>query len=282
MEEHVINVLLAEDDPTDAMLLKESLAYVGGIDFRIEHVDCLAACLEAVRRSTFDAVLIDLGLPDSSGLETFRTLRDEAPGAVILVLSGLEDEETAIKAVQMGAEDYLMKSQVRTSLLGRMIRYAIERHGLKKQLEDKRTREAQALELRSMDGLSVPPGTNMTAGLYGGGSLRENMSDAFDSLARQYAQILDTSLELRTYKSERSLSDDLRELGNELGLLRAAPRDLVEIHSTVIRDKIRGTSVRKSEALLEEGRLAVLETMGYLAGFYRSFYTATARKGTPP
>lgn len=274
-----IRVLLAEDNPTDALLLKESLGDVAGVVFAMRHVECLVDCLEILSQETFDAVLIDLGLPDSTGLETFRRIREAAPEAVILVLTGLEDEDTGVKAVQMGAEDYLMKSQVRTSLLGRIVRYAIERHELKKRLEETREREARDREVQSVEQLSTAPSTPVTASIYAGSSLRENAPETFNDLVREYARLLEVSLELRTYKTGRTLSDELRDLGNEFGMLRASPRDVVEIHATVLKEKLRGLNSQKAQALLEEGRVAVLELMGYVAGFYRSFYTLPARRG---
>ncbi|MCX7008386.1 MAG: ATP-binding protein, partial [Kiritimatiellaeota bacterium] len=76
---------------------------------------------------TFGLVLLDLGLPDSRGIETFLSLHRQVPQIPIIVLSGLDDEPTAIKALQSGAQDYLVKSNVDSHLLVRAVRYAIER-----------------------------------------------------------------------------------------------------------------------------------------------------------
>lgn len=87
----------------------------------------------------FDLVLLDLTLPDSRGLETFLYLRRNAPELPIIVLSGLEDEELALRAVREGAQDYLFKGQIEPNLLARAIRYAIERKRLETELSHQET-----------------------------------------------------------------------------------------------------------------------------------------------
>lgn len=268
-----IRILLAEDNPTDFLLLKEALGHTSNVSFNISHVECLAECIEALQKERFDAVLIDLGLPDSTGLSTFQSLREYADHTVVVVLTALEDEDVGMKAVQMGAEDYLMKSEVRTSLLGRMIRYAIERTELRRKLEESRDREAHEREVRSIERLATPA-TQVTAAMYAGSSLREGMPEEFVKIATRYSRVLDGSLERRVYKTEDKLSDHLLDLGNDLGLLRASARDVVEVHSTVLKDKIKGLPLAKAHALLEESRLALLELMGDVVSFYRSSYIA--------
>lgn len=273
-----IRVLIAEDNPTDILLFKESLGQASNASFHITHVQCLADCIEALKKERFDAVLIDLGLPDSSGLNTFRALREYAQNTVFVVLTSLEDEDAGMRAVQMGAEDYLMKSEVRTSLLGRLIRYAIERTELRKQLEENRDRETHDREVQSVERLAISA-TQVASAMYCAGSLRESMPEEFVKISSRYSRMLDDSLEQRIYKTERSLSDQLMELGNDLGLLRASARDVVEVHSTVLKERIKGVPVVKARALLEEARLAVLELMGDVVSFYRAAYTAPPIKG---
>ena len=128
MDSHHIHLLLIEDDPVDAELLREMLAQARGISFELEWTETLSEGIERLALSGIDVVLLDLSLTDSSGLETLRRLRAASPRApVVVVLSGLSDEETSFQAVQEGAQDYLIKGQVDSSLLVRSIRYALER-----------------------------------------------------------------------------------------------------------------------------------------------------------
>ena len=97
-------VLLVEDNPGDARLIRIMLAESGYAPMRLVHVDRLAAALERVRQSDITVVLIDLGLPDSQGLETFVQLRDAVPHLPIVVLSGDTDTGLALRAVREGAQ----------------------------------------------------------------------------------------------------------------------------------------------------------------------------------
>jgi signal transduction histidine kinase len=123
----LIEILLIEDNPGDARLIKEYLSEVKNITFNFQLSERLAEGIEIVESENIDLVLLDLKLPDSEGLDTFRRIFAAAPHVPIIVLSGLNDETTAIKAVQMGAQDYLVKDKVESDLLIRSIRYAIER-----------------------------------------------------------------------------------------------------------------------------------------------------------
>jgi PAS domain S-box-containing protein/putative nucleotidyltransferase with HDIG domain len=122
-----INVLLIEDNPGDARLIQEMLAEGGKARFALECADCLLEGLGRLAANNIEVVLLDLGLPDSQGFDTFVKAYAQAPRMPILVLSGLDDEELAIKTVQEGAQDYLVKGQINSDLLVRAIRYAIER-----------------------------------------------------------------------------------------------------------------------------------------------------------
>jgi DNA-binding NarL/FixJ family response regulator len=118
-------VLLVEDNPGDARLIRIMLAEPGYAPVRLVHVDRLAAALERVRHSDITVVLLDLGLPDSQGLETFVELRDAVPHLPIVVLSGDTDTGLALRAVREGAQDYLLKSRVDSEILVRALRYAV-------------------------------------------------------------------------------------------------------------------------------------------------------------
>lgn len=131
-----IHALLVEDHPGDARLLRELLRDArGGDAIVVEHVERLAAALDCLRQADagIDVVLLDLSLPDSQGLETFVRLHRHAPSVPVVVLSGLDDERVALRAVQEGAQDYLVKGRVDGDTLVRALRYALERQRLEAQ-----------------------------------------------------------------------------------------------------------------------------------------------------
>jgi signal transduction histidine kinase len=123
----LINILLIEDNPGDARLIKEYLSDVKNIGFNLRVCERLNSGIEILESEYIDTILLDLNLPDSEGLKSFDKIFSTAPHVPIIVLTGLNDEITAISAVQKGAQDYLVKDNVEGNLLIRSIRYAIER-----------------------------------------------------------------------------------------------------------------------------------------------------------
>jgi PAS domain S-box-containing protein len=128
MKRKQVAILLIEDNPGDARLIREMLPEGKGAVHSLEWVESLTAGLQRIARGGIDLVLLDLGLPESAGLETLRRLRAGAGQLPVVVLSGLEDEDIAAQAVEEGAQDYLIKGQVDGGLLNRSIRYALERN----------------------------------------------------------------------------------------------------------------------------------------------------------
>ncbi len=123
-----IRILLIEDNPADALLLSESLAEISEFEAELVHAESLADGLDLLKSRAFDVVLLDLGLPDSHGLETLTEFCRRACDLPVLVMTGLDDMSTGLQAIQWGAQDYLIKKHMRGPLLDRVIRYAIERH----------------------------------------------------------------------------------------------------------------------------------------------------------
>lgn len=118
------SILLVEDSKADAKFVGTLL---NPSKYEVVHVTNLTSAFEQMERSDFDVVLLDLSLPDATGLDTFSALKEKGARFPIIILTGLNDEETAILAVKLGAQDFIHKSEVNGSFLERSIRYAIER-----------------------------------------------------------------------------------------------------------------------------------------------------------
>lgn len=123
MIDRQIKVLLIEDNPGDARLIGEMLSDVDGALFDLENADRLSEGLTRIQEGGIDAVLLDLGLPDSAGLDTFEKVYDQAP-EVPIVITGLDDTKLALEGVRMGAQDCLVKGRADCDLLARTLRYA--------------------------------------------------------------------------------------------------------------------------------------------------------------
>lgn len=128
MNNNIIKILLVEDNPGDARLLQEIFKESKTTKFKIILTDRISEAINRLEEADFDLVLLDLSLPDSSGIDTFRKVQLKNPDLPIVLLTGLDDETLAVKCVQEGAQDYLVKGQINNKALLRSIRHAIERH----------------------------------------------------------------------------------------------------------------------------------------------------------
>lgn len=122
-----INVLLIEDSPADTALIREMLSGSKKTKFKLFNARRLEEGLKIFNKNPINVLLLDLNLPDSSGIETFQKAHESVLDVPIVILSGFDDEDTAVKAVKGEAQDYLIKSNVDGNLLLRSIFYAIER-----------------------------------------------------------------------------------------------------------------------------------------------------------
>ena len=154
-----VKILAIEDDPGDVELLRRYLQDVP--DLKLEFVDRLSSGLKLISENQIDLVLLDLGLPDSQGLDTVTRFRSQSPDMPVVVLTGLTDEALGIAAVRMGAQDYLVKGQSNRSNLNRSIHYAIERQAIQKALRKSQAllKEAQRVAHIGHWELDTPTGT---------------------------------------------------------------------------------------------------------------------------
>lgn len=129
-----LKILLIEDNPGDARLFLEMLQDAPQMDFKVECADRLQTALHLLGVEPFDVVVTDLNLPDSAGLETFMEVAQAAPNTAIVVLTGVRDWETGKVAVDEGAQDYLVKDDISSSLLTRTIVYSWQRKQLEREL----------------------------------------------------------------------------------------------------------------------------------------------------
>lgn len=144
MSANPIRVLIIEDNPADARLIKELLndasaspaGQANETRYEVTSENNLCAGLERLKTGCVDVVLLDLALPDSAGYETFHRVQAGAAQLPIILLTGLQDETLGFEAVRQGAQDYLIKGQSDGNLLARVIHYAIERKRLLNQLKE--------------------------------------------------------------------------------------------------------------------------------------------------
>ena len=130
-----IEILLFEDNPGDTGLIEAMLEEFIDFSYKLKNVETLDEGLNLLEGRSFDVILLDLGLPDSEGINTFINVHKKCHDAPIIILTGLTDEKTGINAVKKGAQDYLVKGQVESRLLERSIKYSIERKKAEEEIQ---------------------------------------------------------------------------------------------------------------------------------------------------
>jgi|SRR5882724_2523115 len=123
----ITKILMIEDNLGDVRLMREALSGIPELQLEFDYCQTLVQALDRLAKSRPDIILLDLGLPDSQGLETVRRTHAAAPDVALVVLTVLDDGDLAVKALQEGAQDYLIKTQVDGSSLWHAMRYAMER-----------------------------------------------------------------------------------------------------------------------------------------------------------
>ncbi|MEN6383731.1 MAG: response regulator, partial [Phycisphaerales bacterium] len=132
-ENNQLQIMLVEDSKSDAALLKEHIL-LSGNHICLNYAGSLKEAFDYIQYNHIDAILLDLSLPDSHGLDTLQRTRQTFPHLPIVVLTGVEDETVGFQALRMGAGDYLIKGQVDGQLIIRSIHYTVERKAIEKAL----------------------------------------------------------------------------------------------------------------------------------------------------
>jgi signal transduction histidine kinase len=244
-----LKILLVEDNPADADLIREvfddldATSTPGAPSFALVHADRIAHAQEQLAGGDIELVLLDLTLPDSHGFETFSTVARQFPDVPIVVLSGLDDETLAIRAVRDGAQDYLVKGRVDADLLGRTLRYSIERRRAaseREQFRQEQIRIDAAMRARndllasiSHDFKSPLASIQMQAQLIIR-RIQAGRSIEPDDMIERLARIEATTLQAMALIDEL-LDLTLLEAGNPLELHRQ-PTDLVAMTRRVVAE----------------------------------------------
>jgi len=251
-----LKVLMVEDNPADARLIQELLDEASEQLFALETVETLQEGLQRLGAGGIDAVLLDLALPDSFGIETFLRAKAHALGAAIIVLTGRNDTSLGLKLVQEGAQDFVAKVEVSGNSLTRAILYAVERERLdlefrklNEQLEERvkeRTEELEAMN-QELEAFSFSVSHDLRAPLV-------NLIGFAELLLAKYEKTLDEQGEKYLQRIRESgfrmshLIDDLIRLAriSRQGLSRE-PVSLSTLVSEVVRELDNETGERGVE-----------------------------------
>lgn len=249
-----MRVLLIEDDEDSAVLIRETLASAKGDTYHLEHTERLSTGLARIAQGGIELILLDLSLPDSHGLETVKETLAKAPQIPIIVLTGLDDNETAISAVQLGVQDFLVKGRFDTDLLTRSLRYAVERKRVEEQLKK------QAVELSQL--ALIDPLT----GVLNRRGLQQALSQEIQRARREGSALFALLIGLDNFKQ---INDTLGMAFGDTALVHIARTLKASVRATDHAGRIGGDEFlvllpgnRQAEMLLiaEKVRLAVSGT----------------------
>lgn len=274
MSNSVYEILLVEDDAINAQLIQSLLSeshnsvLAQGLSFDLCLAQNLTQALNILKERDFDAILLDLTFFDGKGIESLLKIKENTPDIPIIIQTAHQDETIIIRAFQMGANGYLRKKDLDTNSLVYAIRIAIERQ----QYLNKFSQQQQQQEFVSLENLANSIQPSITARMFASEALKESIPDVFADLTARYGELLDLALEERAFKVNHDISEELRSLAAKLGFFKASPRDIVDIHTKALKIKTQNVNLAKVQAYVDEGRLRLLELMGYLTSYYRKYY----------
>ncbi len=259
----ITKVLLVEDNPSDAFIIRRSLMAQPGLGFDIVTADSLAMALASLDGQEIDLILLDLSLPDSSGLATLSLIQEAAPETPTVVLTANDDEGIGLACIDAGAQDYMSKALMTPRSLYSVVSFALRRY-----------RESQAKLMRmvvqsdhtlSTSSAAVP----VTRDLAGLPPIRTRQPSAFTKIKDDYKILLQLYMEHIIKKIDKPKAN-IEVIATKLGDLGATPRDLIDIHTEVLSEICANNERVNTYTFAADSRLFALEMMGMLVEYYRT------------
>lgn len=257
-----IQILLVEDFEPDAVLLREKLRLRHEVSYTLSRVRSMAEAREWLGGSYADVILLDMNLGDSAGLDTVSSMVDLAEESAVVVLTGIAERELALRALEYGAQDFLVKDEVNARALQRVLLYAVYRRkaqvrAFKRMLASYRDlADDSAVESQAQPIEKAPS------------PIKDSAPAFFRKARRMYDDLLGEYLECLVVK--RSMPEfEVEPLVKLLGQAGAGPRDVLDIHISALEAAVKRERPERAQYLNTDGRLLALKVMGALLSFYR-------------
>jgi DNA-binding NarL/FixJ family response regulator len=217
-----------------------------------------------------DLIVVDLdALSQESTFAVVRRLGEAFPAVPLVAVATDCSDELTIAALQAGADECLRKDASRDAAR-HGFDHAMAHASSKAAMDERRIQAEHDRELRGLSTLCGPSPLPITERSFGMVSLASRAPQQFAKLVRIYGVVLDAAMQHRSMKHEGDLTVELSDLADQLGMLGAGPRDVIDLHKAVIAAGIQGQGSRRAKTYLEESRLLLLQLMGYLVSFYRN------------
>ncbi len=285
MAQEACPILIIDSNPATATQLQQQLLgpskLLNSATIQLDAAPSIEAGFELLLEHPYRALLLEITLFDDfhSHLHSHAPL--EVPDVPIIIISEVDEEVLAVRAIEGGAYGYLLTSRLTGTTLLYSLRFAMQKHAQLKALIAPAQQQVQEMEgWEQLVRRDVAP--SLTAQLFDAGSLRETVPDIFSELVEDYGRLLDQALERRAYRIDATSENSMRALAEQLGFLKASPRDVVEMHTYALRAKTAGVLPEKATAYITESRLTVLEVMGDLVTYYRRYFIGLSKRRAYP
>jgi len=270
-----INILLVDDKPENILSLEAVLDHP---DYRLVRAGSGEEALARALEDDFAVILLDAHMPGLDGFETASLIRgrDKSKYTPIIFITAVsKDDREVRRGYALGAVDYIFKPFI-PEILKAKVAFFSELY--QKTVALKQQAEQLKRDLEYLDRYSRPPAP-VTANLFSSPNLQTSAPEEFASLVEQFGTTLDQAIQQQLYKVEYDTSAQLKRQAQNLGFLRAGPRDVVELHAAALKGKTSGLSPLKARYYIEEGKTLLIELMGFLAAYYRLMAPTTLRGG---
>ncbi len=262
MTEESLKILVVEDDAVDRQMLRRTLAATD-LAVSLEEVGTVSEAVSRLRENKYDLALLDYKLPDGTALSVLKAMQ-QAQGAQIpiIVLTVHAEKKIAMEALAEGAQDFLPKEMVNPDNLERAIRYSMQRSKLYQELQWSKEKERRERELRAFQESvteydTAPPPAIRESTLF------------FDQCVSEYRAAVTKAMEELSFKVPKEVPDHMRGLANKLGEMHAGPKDIIDIHTSAIKQLCKGKSTSIEQAITDEARILLIQLMGYICRYYR-------------
>lgn len=273
MNSQNLTVLVVDDEPVSRQMVRRLLDQAG-MKAEIDEAETAADAVRILSDKKFDVAIIDFRLPDGTAVSILKGLREFGRlHTPIIVMTALAHQDAADQSVQEGAQDYLPKENMTRDNLQRAIRYSMQRHQLFQELMWSREKERRETELRLLQNAVTESGAPPSA--------LKSMPEIFDRFVRTYEKLLSKSLDEVAYRTLQQVPDPARTIAHDLGDLRAGPKDVIDIHTAALKNAVERASNQKEQALTEEGRILLVQLMGFLVLHYRNAQSDRPRMQKP-
>ncbi|MDQ7823312.1 MAG: response regulator [Candidatus Eremiobacteraeota bacterium] len=267
MSETMPSVLLITHDSETVESITDMLMEV----MKVTSMGLFDDALQHLRSEPCDVIIMDFLLPGISGVPALEKLREACPRHPVVILMESDQNETALAALKAGARDFCIKKNLTGVLLRHVIKRVTLLQSLSREHEETIEKEAREHELQGLERLSSLHHRCIASRVLGIADLSEALPGPFEELVNEYEASVRLAMDERFYRLDHNVASKLRELGDCLGMYRAGPRDVMDIHIHAMSKIIReSTTQQKFQTCIDEGRVALARLMGYLTLFYRN------------